>query len=179
MKRLYIILPSALILCFIVGCQDKAAMAELEKFRTQAAVEGQNKELIQDFLRELDSGNWDIGHEIFADDCKFYSPSDSAPSSKNEFFAVLDEMLAAFPKWEHDIKDIFAKDDKVAVWYIDITTQEGEFQGIPASGNKIQFGGIVIYRIQNGKIVEVIQEANTLGWMMQLGMELKPKEGEK
>ena len=175
MKKLFLILPLALILCFMVGCQDKAAMAELEKFKAQAAIEEQNKELIRDFLRELDSGNWDIVHEIFADDCKFYSPSDSAPSSKNEWFATLDEMLAAFPKWEHDIIDLFAEDDKVVVWYIDITTHEGEFQGIPASGNKIQFGAIVIYRIQNGKIVEVVQESNTLGWMMQLGMEFKPK----
>jgi hypothetical protein len=29
MKKLYMILPMALILCFMVGCQDKAAMAEI------------------------------------------------------------------------------------------------------------------------------------------------------
>ncbi len=176
MKKLYLILSLALILCFMVGCQDKAAMAELDEFKAQAAIEEQNKELIRDFLRELDSGNWDIVHEIFADDCKFYSPSDSAPSSKNEQFATLDEILAAFPKWEHDIKDLFAKDDKVVVWNIDITAHEGEFQGIPASGNKIQYGAIAIYRIQNEKIVEFVQEYNTLGMMTQLGFELKPKE---
>jgi hypothetical protein len=30
MKKLCIVLPMALILCFMVGCQDKAAMAELD-----------------------------------------------------------------------------------------------------------------------------------------------------
>jgi len=45
MKKLLIILPLALILCFMVGCQDKEAMAELEEFRAQAAVEEQNKEI--------------------------------------------------------------------------------------------------------------------------------------
>jgi steroid delta-isomerase-like uncharacterized protein len=179
MKKPFMILSLALILCFMVGCRDKEAMAELENFRAQAALEEQNKELIRDFLRELDSGNWDIVHEIFADDCKFYSPSDSAPSSKNEQFATLDEMLAAFPNWKHDIKDMIAKDDKVIVWVVCSTTHEGEFQGIPASGNKIQYGEIAIYRIQNGKIVEFVQEYNALSMMMQLGMELKPKEGEK
>jgi steroid delta-isomerase-like uncharacterized protein len=179
MKKLIMILPLALILCFMVGCQDKAAMAELEKFKAQAAVEEQNKELIRDFLRELDSGNWDLIHEIFADDCKFYSPSDSTPSSKNEQFATLDEMLAAFPNWKHDIKDMIAKDDKVIVWVVCSTTHEGEFQGVPASGNKIQYGEIAIYRIKNGKVVELVQEYNALSMMMQLGMELKPKEAEK
>jgi steroid delta-isomerase-like uncharacterized protein len=179
MRKYLSVIPLVLLVCFVVSCQDKAEMAELEEFKAQAVIEEQNKELIRDFLRELDSGNWDIVHEIFADDCKFYSPSDSAPTSENEQFAKLDEMLAAFPKWEHDIKDLFAKDDKVVVWSIDITTHEGEFQGIPASGNKIQYGAIAIYRIQNGKIVELVQEYNTLGMMMQLGMELKPPEEKK
>ena len=178
MKKVFMILPLVFLLCFNFGCQDKEAMAELEEFKAQTEVEEQNKELIRDFLRELDSGNWDIIHEIFADDCTFYSPSDSAPSSKNEQFATLDAILAAFPKWEHNIKDVFAKDDKVVVWNIDITTHEGEFQGIPASGNKIEYGSIAIYRIKDGKIVELVQESNSLGMMMQLGMELKPKEKE-
>jgi hypothetical protein len=34
-------------------------------------------------------------------------------------------------------------------------------------------------RIENGKLVEDKEEADQLGMMMQLGMELKPKEGEK
>jgi len=153
-------------------------MAELDEFKAQAAVEEQNKELIRNFLGELDSGNWNMVHEIFADDCIFYSPSDSAPSSKNEQFATLDEMLAAFPNWKHDIKDMTAKDDKVIVWVVCSTTHEGEFQGIPASSNKIQYGEIAIYRVKNGKVVEFVQEYNSLSMMMQLGMELKPKEKE-
>jgi steroid delta-isomerase-like uncharacterized protein len=176
MNKIIMILPLVLILCFMVGCQDKEAMAELDEFIAQAEVEEQNKELIRDFLGELDSGNWDIINEIFADDCKFYSPSDSAPSSKNEQFAALDEMLAAFTNLKHDIKDMIAKDDKVIVWVVCSSTQEGEFQGIPASDNKIQYGEIAIYRIKNGKIVEFVQEYNALSMMLQLGMELKLKE---
>ena len=36
MKKLLMILPLALILCFMVGCQDKEAMAKLEEFRARA-----------------------------------------------------------------------------------------------------------------------------------------------
>jgi hypothetical protein len=42
MKKLCMVLPLALILCFMVGCQDKEAMAELEAFKAQAEVEEQN-----------------------------------------------------------------------------------------------------------------------------------------
>jgi predicted ester cyclase len=148
MKKLFMILPLALILCFMVGCQDKAAVAELEAMKAQAEVEEQNTELIRNFLGELDSRNWDIVQEIFADDCKFYYPSDNDPVSKKEQFTALDENLEAFPKWEHNIKDIFAEDDKVVVWTVDVTTHEGEFQGIPATGftrGEVSFGFNRIY----------------------------------
>jgi limonene-1,2-epoxide hydrolase len=36
-----------------------------------------------------------------------------------------------------------------------------------------------IIRIENGKIVEMREEFDVLGLYQQLGMELKPKEGEK
>ncbi len=51
--------------------------------------------------------------------------------------------------------------------------------GIPATGNKYESSGILINRIENGKIVEAREELDQLGMMMQLGMELKPKEEEK
>jgi len=35
------------------------------------------------------------------------------------------------------------------------------------------------FPFEDGKIVEVWEISDTLGWMQQLGMELKPKEGEK
>jgi len=50
--------------------------------------------------------------------------------------------------------------------------------GISPTGNEIAIGVIFICRIIEGKIVEVWGEADLLG-MMQLGMELKLKEGEK
>ena len=57
MKKLISILPLVLILCFMVGCQDKAAMAELEEFKAQAALEEQNKELVKGLTEELNKGN--------------------------------------------------------------------------------------------------------------------------
>ncbi len=179
MKKLSIILPLALILCVMVGCQDKAAMAELEKFKAQAAVEEQNEMLIRNLLKELDAGNWDKFKEVLADEYKLYSPSNAPAISKEEQIAMVNSFLKGFPKWQHEIKDLIAKDDKVVVHVIDKTTHEGEFMGVPATGNKIEFGNIIIYRIKNGKIVEAVQEADTLGWFQQLGMELKPKEGAK
>jgi len=176
MKKLFVILPLALLLCLTVGCQDKAAMAELEAMKAEAAVEEQNEALIRNFLKEIDAGNWEMFREVLADEYKLYFPSNAPAISKEEQISDVYSNLKSFPKWEHEIKDLIAKGDQVVVHIIDKTTHEGEFQSIPATGKKVEFGNIIIFRIKDGKIIEAVQEADVLGWMMQLGMELKPKE---
>ena len=57
MKKLCIILPLALILCFMVGCQDKEAMAELEEPQKAKIVETIKKlteEVFEGGSRDLD-----------------------------------------------------------------------------------------------------------------------------
>jgi len=177
MKKLLMVIPLALILCFMVGCQDKEAMAELEKFKAQAEVEKQNKEVVLKFYEELDNGNIENVMELFAPNFLWYTPSNSpTPMSKEESHEFLKMIYEAFPKWQHKMEEIIAVGDKVITRAIDYTTHEGEFQGIPATGNKVEFGVIVIYSIDKGKIVEMREEGDMLGFFQQLGMELKPKE---
>ena len=177
MKKLCMILSMALIFCFMVGCQDKEAMAELEKFKAQAEVEKQNKEVVLKFYEELDNGNIENVMELFAPNFLWYTPSNSpTPMSKEESHEFLKMIYEAFPKWQHKMEEIIAVGDKVITRAIDYTTHEGEFQGIPATGNKVEFGVIVIYSIDKGKIVEMREEGDMLGFFQQLGMELKPKE---
>jgi steroid delta-isomerase-like uncharacterized protein len=180
MKKLCVILPFALILCFAVGCQDKEAMAELEEYRAQAEVEEQNKELVKRTIDELNKGNTEIYKELCAPEYKLYSPSFSPnPMSLEEVMEYLKIVIKAFPDANWGIEELFAAGDRVILWNIFSGTHEGEFQGIPPTGNKVEVSSIIILRIQNGKIVEEREEADMLGAMMQIGMELKPKETEK
>jgi hypothetical protein len=39
MKKYLYVVPPVILFCFTIACQDKAAMAELEKYKAQAAVE--------------------------------------------------------------------------------------------------------------------------------------------
>ena len=180
MKKLLMILLLTLVLCFMVGCQDKEAMAELEEFKAQAELEERNMEVVRKWLKAADEGNIEGAMELFAPNFLWYSPSNSpAPMSKEESHEYLVMVLKAFPKWIHKIEEIMAVGDKVITRIIDYTTHEREFQGIPAAGNKVEISVIIIWRFKDGKIVEMRQEGDNLGMMMQLGMELKPKEGKK
>jgi hypothetical protein len=42
-----VILSLALVLCFMVGCQDKEAMAELEAMKVQEELEEQNRDIVR------------------------------------------------------------------------------------------------------------------------------------
>ena len=54
---------------------------------------------------------------------------------------------------------------------------EKELQGIPGKENAFEGSGILITRIEDGKITADWEENDQLGMMWQLGMELNPREG--
>jgi steroid delta-isomerase-like uncharacterized protein len=175
MKNYLSVIPLVFLLCFVVGCQDKAAMAELEEFKAQAAFEEQNKELIIRLIEEMDKGNFDIFDELSSDDyvCHFsWIPEPLDREARKQFMKAT---MVSFPDFNHTIEDVIAQGDKVVIRFTNRGTHEGVFRGIPPTGNKIEYTAIFIGRFVDGKVVETWVEANILGLMMQLGMELKPK----
>jgi steroid delta-isomerase-like uncharacterized protein len=181
MKKLGRILPLALILCFVVSCQDKEAMAELEAMKAQATVEEQNLALVKRLGEELNKGNVEIFKELCAPEFTYYSASISPePMSRDKAIEAFQMEFQGFPNdYNFKTHELIAKGDKVIGRFTVTGTHEGEYYGIPATGNKIEFGVIDIYHIKEGKIVETREEVDTLSLMQQLGFELKPKEGEK
>ena len=57
--------------------------------------------------------------------------------------------------------------------------QPGKYMGIPPTGNRVNFRGISIYRIEGGQIAESWSVSDLLGMMQQLGAigELGPAQG--
>ncbi len=180
MKKLLTIIPLVFLLCFTFGCQDKAAMAELEAMKVQAEVEEQNKALIKSYFEGVDSGNAEILREFYSPDTLYYNPSGSTqPMSGDEDIEMTIMYQKAFPDLSHNIEEIIAVKDKVIVRVIARGTHKGELEGLPPPGNTVNISGIYIFTIKNRKIVEVRQQSDALGFYQQLGMELKPKKVEK
>ncbi len=182
MKKLLILIPLAILLCFTLSCQDKEAMAEFEEMKAQAEVEAQNEELIRDYFKELDKGNAEIFREVYAPDATYYFPSGiTEPMSLEQEIEQFKMFHNAIPDLIHNIEEIISVGDKVIVRFIARGSHTGEIEemGIPATGKEVEVSSIIIFRIENGKVVEERQEADMLGFMQQFGLELKPKEVEK
>ncbi len=178
MKKLLIIFPMVLILCFMVGCQDKEAKAELEAMKAQAAVEEQNVKIVREFFESIDNGTHAERTELFSSDyiCHFVGASE--PLTLEVQIQSISLAYKSVPDNIHIIKDIFAKGDRVLVRVINQGTHQGEWEGIPATGNKYAYEARWIFRFADGKIAEAWGLEDTLGFMQQLGMELMPKEAE-
>jgi len=165
----------------MVGCQDKEAMTELEEFKAQAEVEEQNKELIRRLLKGLADKNIGIMDELFAEEFIGYYAS-STGYGLEEFKDGTELAYSSLSDMVHIIDDLIAEDDKVGARFTLRGKYTGEFMGIPPTGGQIEYHSILLYRIADGKIQEAWANYDSLfGMIFQLGMgmELKPKEGEK
>lgn len=58
--------------------------------------------------------------------------------------------------------------DKVAARCFITGTHKGEFLGIPPTGNEVKDQGLDIFRVANGKILEIWVNEHDLGLMQQL-----------
>jgi len=135
--------------------------------------EEKNKKLIREYLFELDAGNPDILREVYSPDVIMHIGR-SPPMGFEDSVAMVDTVYTAFPDFTHTIEDILAVGDRVVVRLTDTGTHQGEYEGIPPTGNKVSFGAIVIFEIRDGMVVELWEEMDMLGFFRQLGMELKP-----
>lgn len=86
------------------------------------------------------------------------------------------QVWSAFPDIKWNIEEMITSGNAVMVRWTVTATHEGEYLGLPPTGNKCESGGVWITHIKEGKLVEVREEVDVLGWMEQLGMELKMKE---
>ena len=179
MKKLYMILPLALVLCFMVGCQDKEAMAELKEMKAQAEVEAQNKEVVRRYW----NGKWnerrpEILDELMAPDVVYHGTS-MEMNGIEEYKQVYQSFLSAFHDTKLTIDSLIAEGDKVMTRVTCSVVHKGELEGIPPTGKTLTISLFTVFRLVDGKIVEEWEIIDELGMMMQLGMELKPKEAEK
>jgi len=177
MKKYLCVMPLLVLLCFVVGCQNKAATAELEKYKAQAALEDQNRALVTRFMDVYQKGDIAAVKEICSPD--YIEHGMGQTISLEQAIEILKGNMAVFSDFTIIVEDMIAKGDKVAVRYLVKVTHTGEGLGIPPTGKKAESTGIEILRFENGKIAEAWAAEDVLGMLMQLGFEMKPKEEKK
>jgi steroid delta-isomerase-like uncharacterized protein len=82
---------------------------------------------------------------------------------------VLRGMRSAFPDIDFSIKEQVCEGDKVVSRFEWTGTHKAEFMGLPATGRQVRVWGVVIDRLEAGRIKDTRILMDALGLMMQLG----------
>jgi steroid delta-isomerase-like uncharacterized protein len=127
----------------------------------------ENTRLVLEFLDLLDRQQFDAVENCMSPD--FHLHFSGQQFDRERSMAVIRDVYAAFADFRHEVQETFAVDDRVIVRIIDRATHTGTFEGIPATGRRIDVGQISIVRVTNGKIAEIREEADLLGLMQQIG----------
>ena len=67
------------------------------------------------------------------------------------------------------IDQVVVEGDTLACRYRLQATHQGEFMGVPATGNAVVVPGMTMLRFADGKCIERWNQADMLGWLQQLG----------
>ena len=139
----------------------------------------ENKAIVRQQEEELfTQGNLDAADEVYAPDYVGHDPSNSEEVRGLEAAKrAASDYRQAFPELRVTVEDLIAEGDRVAARLRFRGTHLGELDGIAPTGRRVDCTGIVISRIEEGKIAEDWANFDDLGMMRQLG--LIPKPGQR
>jgi steroid delta-isomerase-like uncharacterized protein len=134
-----------------------------------ATAQEQNKQLIRQYFEAYDQQDTErIGRLVSSNNYSFHI-SGMPPMDWNGTKQLYAAIWSAFPDLHHDILDIVAEGDKVAVRYNIIGTHKGELQGIPPTGKEVYFSAMEFITLNAGKVAEEWEVTDTMGLMQQIG----------
>ena len=127
-----------------------------------------NKEIVKEFIAMVfhhhDLGNLD---GIMRDD--YIQHNADVPQGKKGFIEFFEKCFKAIPDFRYTLKKIVSDGDIVMTFSTTTGTHTGEWIGQPATGNKLNFDVVDIFRIQDGKIAEHWDVADTYLLFKQIG----------
>jgi len=136
---------------------------------------GTNKEVIQAFLNEvINEGRLERTDDLVKEDFVELDPLPGQEQGREGLKAVIHQLRTAFPDMHWVVKELVAEGDKVVTRFVWTGTHRGEFIGIPATGRSVEVKGVVIDRLEDGKMADSRILMDTFGLMQQLGLNPAP-----
>ncbi|NML64405.1 ester cyclase [Hymenobacter sp. RP-2-7] len=129
-----------------------------------------NKAVVTRYWQELwNDKREEVIDEITSPDLRFHFPPGQAhqPATLHQWFTT---SRRAFPNVRFTVHDLLAEGDKVVARWSYEATQTGEFLGQPATQKQVTDQGLNLFRLEDGRIVEMWMSGDSLGLLRQIGM---------
>jgi steroid delta-isomerase-like uncharacterized protein len=150
------------------------SLSDSETYQTRRITElseVQNIATLDRFVEEVvNQGKYEVCDEIVEENFVELDPLPGQQQGREGLKDVIRMMRTAFPDIHWVIVETVASGDKVVSRFKWTGTHRGDFMGIPATGQKVMVPGVVIDRLNGGKMADSRILMDTLGMMQQLGM---------
>jgi len=134
-----------------------------------------NKEIARRFIQVWGQGNLDVIDELGAPSLSVQYPViPQVIHGPAAFRKMMEGYRSALPDAALRIDEEIGEGDKVVIRWTCSGTHQGSLLGVPATGKKVSWTGITIYRIVDGKVVDERGEEDAVGLFRQLGLVPKP-----
>ena len=136
----------------------------------------ENKAIIRRLFEVFNKQNLALLDELIAPD---YVDRPRQFGNLESYKQYLRMFFKTFPDTHETIEDIIAEEDKVWIRVKGVGTHKGEFRGLAPTGKKITWEAVSIWRIADGKVVELQYATTELDFLKQLGVIEYTEKGKK
>jgi steroid delta-isomerase-like uncharacterized protein len=138
---------------------------------SKTAAVNERVEVARDYVKVVFNGHQpDRARDYCTEDVVWHGNSLGELSGVENLTTLLTVFLGALPDLVAEEQDVIASDDLVVVRLIVTATHEADLLGIPATGRRVQWNAIDIYRVtDDGKISEEWASDDMAAFASQLG----------
>lgn len=106
----------------------------------------------------------------YADDGSINSPMFPHADGREAIERSFDKLFRVFPDWDITLDDPCISGNRAMQVCKVRATQRGEFMGIPGTGKRLEFDGVLIFDLRDGLIVRERRIYDFTGVLIQLGV---------
>jgi len=133
--------------------------------------EQENIAILGKFVEEvINQGRYEADDELVEENFVELDPLPGQQQGREGLKDLIRMMRLAFPDIHWVVEETVASGDKVVSRFRWTGTQRGDFLGIPATGRSVNVPGVVIDRLEGGKMTDSRILMDTLAMMQQLGV---------
>jgi predicted ester cyclase len=127
-----------------------------------------NKEIVKSWFAHIDNNSFTDVKNLMDANHSFQNPMTPSPVGADQHIGMMQMMTSAM-NGAHHLDLILESGNHVVVSGTWKGKHTGEFNGIPATGNPVEFPFIDIFEIVNGKVAKEHLEMNPMLIMQQIG----------
>jgi steroid delta-isomerase-like uncharacterized protein len=118
-----------------------------------------NKALVRRYYEEMwNCWDFDLADELIGEGLAFRGSLGVSVQGREGFREYMRTVRRAFPDFHNHVEELIAEDERVVARLTYTGTHRAEVFGIEATGRRVAYTGVAIFRIAEGRIA--------LGWVL-------------